>query len=109
MLVISAKVRDDQFSGGVRAGAEKIFSLTGLRRAYAKSLKLSMNGQADTKKLITLLEPHKNGACPVIVEYDNGKARCSLPMPQEWSVTPREELLQGLREWLTPTGVQVVY
>ena len=109
MLVISAKVRDDQFSGGVRAGAEKIFSLTALRRAYAKSLKLSMNGQADTKKLIALLGPHKNGACPVIVEYDNGKARCSLPMPQEWSVTPREELLQGLREWLTPTGVQVVY
>ena len=109
LLVISAKVRDDQFSGGMRAGAEKIFSLTELRRAYAKSLTLSMNGQADTKRLLTLLGPHKNGACPVVVEYDNGNARCALPLPEEWRVTPREELLQGLREWLTPTGVQVVY
>ena len=109
LLVISAKVRDDQFSGGMRAGAEKIFSLTGLRRAYAKSLKLSMNGQADTKKLLELLTPHKNGACPVLIEYDNGNARCALPLPEEWRVTPREELLQGLREWLTPGGVQVVY
>ena len=109
LLVISAKVRDDPFSGGMRAGAEKIFSLTELRRAYAKSIKLSMNGQADTKKLLDLLDPHKNGACPVLIEYDNGNARCALPLPDEWRVTPREELLQGLREWLTPAGVQVVY
>ena len=109
LLVISAKVRDDQFSGGMRAGAEKIFSLTELRRAYAKTLKLSMNGQADTKRLLELLTPHKNGACPVLIEYDNGNARCALPLPEEWRVTPREELLHGLREWLTPGGVQVVY
>ena len=68
-----------------------------------------MNGQADTAKLLTLLAPHKNGACPVVVEYDNGAARCALPLPDEWRVNPREELLQGLRDWLTPQGVTVVY
>ena len=109
LLVISGKAREDQFSGGMRVGAEKIFGLADLRRAYARSLKLSMNGQADTRKLLELLAPHKNGTCPVVVEYDNGSARCALPLPDEWRITPREELLQGLRDWLTPQGVTVVY
>ena len=109
LLVISGKVREDQFSGGMRVGAEKIFGLTELRRAYARALKLSMNGQADTTKLLTLLLPHKNGPCPVVVEYDNGAAHCTLPLPDEWRITPREELLQGLRDWLSPKGVTVVY
>ena len=109
LLVIAGKVREDQFSGGMRAGAEKIFGLNDLRRAYARSVKLSMNGQADTAKLLALLAPHKNGVCPVVVEYDNGAARCALPLPDEWRVNPREELLQGLRDWLSPQGVTVVY
>ena len=109
LLVISGKVREDQFSGGMRVGAEKIFGLTELRRAYARSLNLSMNGQADTARLLTLLSPHKNGPCPVVVEYDNGAAHCTLPLPDEWRITPREELLQGLRDWLSPKGVTVVY
>ena len=109
LLVISGKVREDQFSGGMRVGAEKILGLNDVRRAYARGLKLSMNGQADTRRLLDLLTPHKNGSCPVVVEYDNGKARCALPLPDEWRITPREELLQGLRDWLSPQGVTVVY
>ena len=65
-----------------------------------------MNGQADTTKLLALLTPHKNGTCPVVVDYDNGAARCQLPLPEEWRITPREELLQGLRDWLN-TGWDV--
>ncbi len=109
LLVIAGKVREDQFSGGMRAGAEKIFGLNDLRRVYARSLTLCMNGQADTGKLMTLLAPHKNGTCPVVIEYDNGSARCALPLPDDWRINPREELLQGLRDWLSPQGVTVVY
>ena len=109
LLVISGKVREDQFSGGMRAAADKIFGLGDLRRAYARSLKLSMNGQADTGKLLMLLRPHKNGPCPVVIEYDNGSAHCALPLPDEWRINPREELLQGLRDWLSPQAVTVVY
>ncbi len=109
LLVISGKVREDQFSGGMRIAAEKIFGIVDLRRAYAGTLRVSMNGQASTQKLLELLGPYRNGSCPVVVEYDNGRARCELPMPEEWRVTPREELLQGLRDWLTPAGVEMVY
>jgi len=110
LLVISGKVREDQFSGGMRVSAEKIFGMVDLRRAYARSLKVSMNGQANVKKLMELLAPYRGGgSCPVLIEYHNGNACCDLQMPADWRVTPREELLQGLREWLSPAGVEVMY
>jgi len=110
LLVISGKVREDQFSGGMRISAEKIYGIVDLRRAYARSLKVSMNGQANVKKLMELLGPYRGGgSCPVLVEYRNGNAVCDLAMPEDWRVTPREELLQGLRDWLTPAGVEVLY
>jgi DNA polymerase-3 subunit alpha len=110
LLVISGKVREDQFSGGVRVSAEKIYGIVDLRRAYARTLKLSMNGQANVKKLMDLLAPYRGGgSCPVVVEYHNGTAVCELPMPEDWRVTPREELLQSLREWLSPTGAELLY
>ena len=69
-----------------------------------------MNGQANVKKLMELLAPYRGGgSCPVLIEYHNGNACCDLQMPADWRVTPREELLQGLREWLSPTGVEVMY
>ena len=110
LLVISGKVREDQFSGGMRISAEKIYGIVDLRRAYARTLKVSMNGQANVKKLMDLLGPHRGGgSCPVLVQYQNGSAVCDLPMGEEWRITPREELLQGLREWLSPAGVEVLY
>ncbi|HEY4372732.1 MAG TPA: DNA polymerase III subunit alpha [Burkholderiales bacterium] len=110
LLVISGKVREDQFSGGVRISAERLYGIADLRRAYARVLKVSMNGQANVKKLMELLTPYRGGgSCPVVIDYHNGNAACDIPMGEEWHVQPREELLQGLREWLTPAGVEVLY
>jgi DNA polymerase-3 subunit alpha len=109
LLVIAGRVREDRFSGGVRINAERIMSLADLRRSYGRGLKLSMNGQADTKKLMELLGPYRNGPCPVTIEYDNGQARCTLSMPDTWRVTPRDELLAALSDWLSPTGAEIVY
>jgi len=109
LLVIAGRVREDRFSGGVRINAERIMSLADLRRSYGRGLRLSMNGQANTRKLMELLGPYRNGPCPVTIEYDNGNARCTLNMPDAWRVTPRDELLTGLRDWLSPAGAEILY
>jgi DNA polymerase-3 subunit alpha len=110
LVVIAGRVREDRFSGGVRISAERIMSLADLRRNYGRGLKLSMNGQASTRKLMDLLAPYRhNGSVPVQVEYTNGEARCTLQLPDDWRVTPREELLAMLRDWLTPAGAEILY
>ena len=109
LLLIAGRVRDDRFSGGVRISAERIMSLADMRRNYGRGLRLAMNGQANTRKLMDLLGPYRNGSCPVVIEYDNGEARCSLNMPDDWRVTPRDELLAALHDWLSPAGAEILY
>ncbi|MBL8384231.1 MAG: DNA polymerase III subunit alpha [Burkholderiales bacterium] len=109
LVVVAGRVREDRFAGGVRISAERIMGLADLRRAHARGLRLSMNGQADTRKLMALLGPYRNGVCPVTIDYDNGNGRCTLVMPDAWRVTPREELLTSLRDWLSPEGAEIVY
>ena len=109
LLVIAGKVRDDRFSGGVRIAAERIMSLADMRRHHGRGLRLTMNGQANTRKLMDLLGPYRNGSCPVSIDYDNGQARCTIDLPDEWRITPRDELLKVLHDWLTPAGAEILY
>ncbi len=109
LLVIAGKVRDDRFSGGVRIAAERIMSLADMRRHHGRGLRLTLNGQANTRKLMDLLGPYRNGSCPVSIDYDNGQARCTIDLPDDWRITPRDELLKVLRDWLTPAGAEILY
>ena len=45
LLVIEGKVNRDDYSGGVRVTAEKIYDLAGARTRFAQGLRLACNGQ----------------------------------------------------------------
>jgi len=51
------QVSNDDFSGGIRVNARKIFDLSSLRNSKASFLKISCNGQADALKLKSILKP----------------------------------------------------
>jgi DNA polymerase III subunit alpha len=75
-----------------------------------------MNGDTDhsqdAKRLQALLAPYRTngqGACQVVVEYQNGTAACRVALGESWRVRPDERLLAELGAWLTPESVQVVY
>ncbi|HKU48123.1 MAG TPA: DNA polymerase III subunit alpha, partial [Burkholderiales bacterium] len=66
LLVVAGKVQRDEFSGGLRVGADEVLDLEALRARFAARLRISMNGQADAKRLQQLLEPYRSaggGAC----------------------------------------------
>ena len=109
VLVFYGKVAHDQFSGNLRVQPNKLFSLPDLRAQSAKHVHLSLNGQADAKRLFALLKPHRNGPCPIIVEYQRNDGIAQLNLGDEWRVHPSEELIGGLKMWLTSAGVKVVY
>ena len=60
-------------------------------------------------KLQALLEPYREGGCPVRVTYRNEAAEADLPLGDGWRVRLDDALLEGLREWLAPEAVEVVY
>ena len=108
-LVIQGKVQRDDFSGGTRVTAERIFDLGAFRARYGKGLRLSMNGEANARRLHDLLAPFRNGAMPVTIDYHRNGAACRARLGAEWQVTPDEQLIDDLRAWLRPENVQVDY
>ncbi len=112
LLIVHGKVQNDDFSGGLRVTAEELLDLEALRARYAARLKIAMNGQADAKRLQQVLAPYRatgNGACLVIVTYQNAQAECEITLGDAWRVKPDGRLLAELGAWLTPQSVQVLY
>jgi DNA polymerase III subunit alpha len=111
LLVIEGKVNRDDYSGGVRVTAERIYDLAGARTRFAQGLRLACNGQSNGRKLAELLAPYKaqEGGCPVWVEYHNPRARCRVRLGEDWRVRLDDRLLESLGTWLKPEAVNVIY
>jgi DNA polymerase-3 subunit alpha len=115
LIIIEGRVSNDEFSGGVRVNARKIFDLSSLRNSKASFLKISCNGQADAVKLKTLLKPYcKNASdelrgCAVKIEYHNKTSKVELMLGNDWRVDLHEELIAGLTEWLSRDNVKILY
>ncbi|MEW9897807.1 DNA polymerase III subunit alpha [Chitinivorax sp. PXF-14] len=109
LVVVKASVRHDDYTGGVRVVADALYDLAESRSQFARRLALRMNGLSDSAKLRSLLEPYKNGACPVAVDYHNGEARCELLLGEAWRITLHDDLLAGLKGWLGEPNVAIRY
>jgi DNA polymerase-3 subunit alpha len=114
LLIVEGRVSNDDFSGGLRVNARKIFDLASARSAYASMLKLSCNGQADAIKLRELLAPYcrpgqERTGCMVKVEYHNREAKVEMMLSEDWRVELHDELIIGLKSWLSEDNVKILY
>jgi DNA polymerase III subunit alpha len=116
LLVVEGRVSNDDFSGGLRVNARRLYDLASARSAYASLLKISCNGQADAAKLRELLVPFckSNAAaetrgCAVKIEYHNTDASVELMLGDQWRVELHEDLLRGLKSWLSEDNVKILY
>ncbi|HEY8354829.1 MAG TPA: DNA polymerase III subunit alpha [Methylophilaceae bacterium] len=116
LLVVEGRVSNDDFSGGIRVNARRLHDLASARSAYASLLKITCNGQSDAGKLRELLSPYccrgnaeERSGCAVRVEYHNANARVELMLGDAWRVELHDELLAGLRRWLSDDNVRVLY
>ena len=117
VLVVEAKVSNDDFSGGLRINADRLLTLGEARSRFARALSLRIDGELAASggaagaagKLQTLLEPFREGGCPIRVRYRNAAAEAELPLGDGWRVRLDDALLESLREWLPGEAVEVVY
>jgi DNA polymerase-3 subunit alpha len=116
LLVIEGKVNRDDYSGGVRVTAERIYDLAGARTRFAQSLRLTCNGQCHAqpqsgRRLAELLAPYivREGGCPVWVDYQAAAAHCRVRLGEAWRVRLDDRLLESLGGWLKPEAVNVIY
>jgi DNA polymerase-3 subunit alpha len=109
VVVVQGRASVDDFSGGMRITAEKLLDLAELRSAYARVLRLSINGQADSARLKSLLSQYAGGQCHVAIRYRNAQGECDIRLPESCRVKVSAPLLDSLAEWLDEKNVEVVY
>ena len=108
VLLIEGKIRHDEYSDSIRVTAEKLMTLGEARARFARHLQLNMNGQSDVARLKDILAPFP-GVAAVRIHYKNAAAACELTLGASYRVNLEDALLRGLREWLKPENVEVVY
>jgi DNA polymerase-3 subunit alpha len=106
---VQQRVGDDGQVQGLRIIADAVYDLAGARRKWARALRLSCNGSSSAQRLFDLIEPFRRGHCPVTINYSNQASGGDIELGSGWQVNLDEHLLAGLREWLAPENVTVVY
>ncbi len=116
LLVVQGKVQRDEFIGGLRVTADELLDLASLRARFGARLRIEMHDgsdkKRDPKRLMDLLAPYRasgEGACPVLVHYENAGASCDVALGESWCVRPDEQMLGELAAWLSPDSVQFQY
>jgi len=109
VVVVRGKVFPDEFSGGLRITADDLMDLAEVRAAHARLLRLSINGQADSARLKSLLAQYSGGKCHVAIRYRNAKGECDIRLPETCKVKVSAPLLDSLAQWLDEKNVEVVY
>lgn len=115
LIIIHGKVSNDDYSGGLRVSAEEVFDLQLAREARARSLRISLNGNADAQRLRQLLNPFRaepeNGVPGVAVELrlKQDNFWCTVRLGEDWRVRMADAMLEQLNEWVTPDAVEINY
>jgi len=115
VLIIEGRISHDDFSGGNRVNANKVFDLASARSTYASMLKIACNGQSDAAKLTTILQPYRQlenaskVVCPVKIEYHNASSQVDLMLGEGWRVELQNDLIEHLEAWLSKENVKILY
>jgi DNA polymerase-3 subunit alpha len=115
LLIVQAKITNDEYSGGLRVAAESIFDLQLAREARARSLRIRLNGNADAVVLKRMLNPYRaapeNGfpGTPVELVYESKQAACTVRLGESWRVRLPDDLVTQLSTWVSPSDIEVTY
>lgn len=100
LLVIQGQLGVDEYSGGMRLRAREILDLEQARARYAKYLGIEL-GPLDRpngllERLGEVMEPFREGGCPIRFRYRSREASVELDLDDSWRVRPEDELLRRL-------------
>jgi DNA polymerase-3 subunit alpha len=109
LLIVEGRPQHDDFTGGIRLSADKLYDLQSARAKFARIMRLTCNGQSSGAKLRELLSPYRNGGCAVSVIYTNRAAECRIDLGEEWRVKLDDALIASLQAWLQPENVRIEY
>ncbi|WP_062264740.1 DNA polymerase III subunit alpha [Endozoicomonas arenosclerae] len=112
VIVFEGEVSFDDYSGSLKVRTKKAMNLIDARSYYARRLLVDLSSQQVDRefhsKMSGLLGQHP-GRLPVQVNYFREDASASVQLGEQWNVSPSDELVLGLRQWLGKESAKVEY
>jgi DNA polymerase-3 subunit alpha len=100
LVVVEGHVSVDDYTGGFKMSAEKIYNIEQARAAFSTRLVIDMDadlaGNGFLAELEEILQPARNGACPVMLRYRNNGAEAEIALGDAWKVRPSGMMLEQL-------------
>jgi DNA polymerase-3 subunit alpha len=113
ILVVAGSLGFDNFSGQYRLRANEIYDMDQARARYARFLEIFLSHDqmrsSAHEKFSELLQPYRDGRCPVVIRYDNGNAKAEIKLGDKWKVTPSDDCLKRLRSFAGEDKVNIRY
>jgi DNA polymerase-3 subunit alpha len=113
LLVVEGEVSVDDYTGGLKMSANKIYDIDHAREAFARQLVLKVDeakaGNGFIRELAEVLGPYREGHCPVRVDYLRPDASAQIQLGAGWRVKPTDELIRRLDDLAGRDQVRVEY
>jgi len=113
LLVVEGQVSVDEYSGGFKMSAERIYNIDQARAAFASHLEIDVDAALAAGGLVDelkrALKPATPGSCPVHIRYDAGAAQADIVLGPEWKVVLDNGLLESLAGLAGADRVRLIY
>ncbi len=100
ILLVNGQVSFDDFSGGLTMTGRDLMDIESAREKYIKNIQVTVSRSQVTNQFLDrfeeILEPHKNGTCPVEILYRRPESTSRLTLGTEWRVSPADLLIHEL-------------
>ncbi len=116
LLVAEGPLSIDDFSGGLRLTADKLYTFEEAREIFARCIFLEWGRSMDglglnvfVDGLKGVLQPFSGGHCSVQIGYYSNNAKTILQLGDDWRIHPTDELVLRLKKFLSANAVEVKY
>ncbi len=113
LLVVEGQVSVDEYTGGFKMSAEKLYNIDQARAAFSKRLVIDVDGEQAgngfAEELKEILSPAAQGTCPVYLHYHGHQAEAEIALGEEWKISPTNMLLERLSRLAGERNVHLVY
>jgi len=113
ILFFAGVISIDEYNSGLSLKVTKIFNIENARQIYSKEIELLLTPDLSNddvlQKIVSLLEPHKNGKCPLTIKCISDKHIVPLNLDNEWLINPSSALINSLSDLLGKENIIVKY
>jgi DNA polymerase-3 subunit alpha len=113
LLVVKGSVTLDDYSGGFKMTAEAIYNMDEARALFAKRLVIDVDcdrcDEQFVRGLKDILEPVKDGTCPIVVHYRRPEAEADVVFGEDWRFMPSELVMLQLMALTEESHVHLIY